>query len=229
MYAVIVGGGKVGRNLAKDLLEDGMAVSIVEKDAGKCENIASKLNALVINGDGADYSVLESAGSRGADYLIAATGTDEVNFVVCLLAKVSFSAKTTLARVNDIRNEGIFKKSGVDFVLTTPYIISKMMHEIIRCKDCGFPFIIPTFLDRKSKFEIIRFTIKKNFPSVGKKLSEIKFPKESLIISIIRNDETIIPYGEITINNDDILYVITKKDKSDRIRNILLGEENKDR
>ncbi|HXK70647.1 MAG TPA: TrkA C-terminal domain-containing protein, partial [Caldisericia bacterium] len=68
-----------------------------------------------------------------------------------------------------------------------------------------------------------------NFPSVGKKLSEIKFPKESLIISIIRNDETIIPYGEITINNDDILYVITKKDKSDRIRNILLGEENKDR
>ena len=218
MYAVIVGGGKVGRNLAKDLLEDGMAVSIVEKDAGKCENIASKLNALVINGDGADYSVLESAGSRGADYLIAATGTDEVNFVVCLLAKVSFSAKTTLARVNDIRNEGIFKKSGVDFVLTTPYIISKMMHEIIRCKDCGFPFIIPTFLDRKSKFEIVRFIIKEDFPSIGKKISELKFPKDSLIITVIRSGEIMIPSGKSVINKDDTLYIITRRDSLEHIK-----------
>ncbi|HOJ16591.1 MAG TPA: NAD-binding protein [Caldisericia bacterium] len=218
MYAVIVGGGKVGRNLAKDLLEDGMAVSIVEKDSGKCENIASKLNALVINGDGADYSVLESAGSRGADYLIAATGTDEVNFVVCLLAKVSFSAKTTLARVNDIRNEGIFKKSGVDFVLTTPYIISKMMHEIIRCKDCGFPFIIPTFLDRKSKFEIVRFIIKEGSPSIGKKISELKFPKDSLIITVIRSGEIMIPSGKSVINKDDTLYIITRRDSLEHIK-----------
>jgi len=218
MYAVIVGGGKVGRNLAKDLLEDGMAVSIVEKDAGKCENIASKLNALVINGDGADYSVLESAGSRGADYLIAATGSDEVNFVVCLLAKVSFSAKTTLARVNDIRNEGIFKKSGVDFVLTTPYIISKMMHEIIRCKDCGFPFIIPTFLDRKSKFEIVRFIIKEGSPSIGKKISELKFPKDSLIITVIRSGEIMIPSGKSVINKDDTLYIITRRDSLEHIK-----------
>ena len=218
MYAVIVGGGKVGRNLAKDLLEDGMAVSIVEKDAGKCENIASKLNALVINGDGADYSVLESAGSRGADYLVAATGTDEVNFVVCLLAKVSFCAKTTLARVNDIRNEGIFKKSGVDFVLTTPYIISKMMHEIIRCKDCGFPFIIPTFLDRKSKFEIVRFIIKEGSPSIGKKISELKFPKDSLIITVIRSGEIMIPSGKSVINKDDTLYIITRRDSLEHIK-----------
>ena len=195
-----------------------MAVSIVEKDAGKCENIASKLNALVINGDGADYSVLESAGSRGADYLIAATGTDEVNFVVCLLAKVSFSAKTTLARVNDIRNEGIFKKSGVDFVLTTPYIISKMMHEIIRCKDCGFPFIIPTFLDRKSKFEIVRFIIKEGSPSIGKKISELKFPKDSLIITVIRSGEIMIPSGKSVINKDDTLYIITRRDNLEHIK-----------
>lgn len=225
MYAVIVGGGKVGRNLAKELLDDGMTVAIVEKDSGKCEHIASTLNALVINGDGADYSVLESAGSRGVDYLIAATGSDEVNFVVCLLAKISFNAKITLARVNDIRNEGIFKKSGVDFVFTTPYIISKMMHEIIRCKDCGFPFIIPTFLDRKSKFEIVRFIIKESFSSIGKKISELKFPKDSLIISIVRDGEVIIPSGKSLINKNDTLYIITRRDNLEQIRGALSANE----
>ena len=94
MYAVIVGGGKVGRNLAKELLDDGITVAIVEKDAGKCENIASKLNALVINGDGADYSVLESAGSKDADYLIAATGSDEVNFAEGDFTKISVESPT---------------------------------------------------------------------------------------------------------------------------------------
>jgi len=225
MYAVIVGGGKVGRNLARELIEDGITVAIVEKETGKCEHIASKINALVINGDGADYSVLESAGSKGANYLVAVTGNDEVNFVVCLLAKISFNVKMTLARVNDLRNEGIFKKSGVDFVFTTPYIISKMMHEIIKCKDSGFPFIIPAFLDRRSKFEIARFAIKEYSPSIGRKLSEIKLPKETLIISIIRNSEIIVPYGRITINKDDTLYAITRKDTLEQVKITLLGEE----
>ena len=225
MYAVIVGGGKVGRNLARELVEDGVTVAIVEKDSGKCEHIASKINALIINGDGADYSALESAGSKDANYLIAVTGSDEVNFVVCLLAKISFNVKMTLARVNDLRNEGIFRKSGVDFIFTTPDLISRMMHEVIKCKDCGFPFVIPTFLDRRSKFGMVRFVIENNSPSVGKMLKELKLPKGALVISIIKDDEITIPYGSSVIEEGDTLYVISRKDIVGEVRTLLSGEE----
>jgi len=225
MYAVIVGGGKVGRNLARELVEDGVTVAIVEKDSGKCEHIASKINALIINGDGADYSALESAGSKDANYLIAVTGSDEVNFVVCLLAKISFNVKMTLARVNDLRNEGIFRKSGVDFIFKTPDLISRMMHEVIKCKDCGFPFVIPTFLDRRSKFGMVRFVIENNSPSVGKMLKELKLPKGALVISIIKDDEITIPYGSSVIEEGDTLYVISRKDIVGEVRTLLSGEE----
>lgn len=226
MYAVIVGGGKLGRTLARELVADGITVAIVEKDPGKCENIASTIDALVINGDGADYSVLESAGTKDSDYLIAASGSDEVNFVVCLLGKMSFDVKITLSRVNDLRNEAIFKKSGVNFVFTTSDIIAKMMQAVIKCQDCGFPFIIPTFLERKSKYEIVRFLIKKDSPSIGKTLKELTFPKGALVISIVKkNNEIIIPYGDSLIEENDTLFTILRKDLLSEIKSHILGEE----
>ncbi len=223
MYVVMVGGGKVGRTLVSELLEDGFSVALIEKDHIKCEEIASKYNILVIHGDGADYNILESAGARNADYVVAVTGSDEVNFVVCQLAKISFKVHMALARVNDSRNEGIFKKLGIDFVFTTTHIISKIIHETIHCRDCGFPFVVPTFLHRKSKFDIIRLVVPSDSPSLGKAFAQLQLPRGALAISLVRNDEIIIPYGETTLAENDAIFFVLRKDLLDEIRGFILG------
>jgi trk system potassium uptake protein TrkA len=223
MYIVIVGGGKVGRTLVSELLEDGFSVALIEKDHDKCEEIASKYNILVIHGDGADYTVLESAGTRNADFVVAVTGNDEVNFVVCQLAKISFKVRMTLARVNDSRNESIFKKLGIDFVFTTTNIISKIIHETIHCRDCGFPFVVPTFLHRKSKFDIIRLIVPFDSPSLNKKFTELRLPKEALAISLVRNEEIIIPYGDTILMQNDVLFFVLRKTLLEEVKNIIIG------
>jgi trk system potassium uptake protein len=223
MYIVIVGGGKIGKNLANNLTQDGNNVAIIELDSLKCEDLASSLNTLVINGDGAEYSVLESAETTNADFVVAVTGNDEVNFVICELAKISFKVKKTITRVNDSRNESIFKKLGVDFVFTSSYLVSKMMQEAIKSEDSGLPFVLASFLDKKSKFEIDRFIVKQNSPSFKKHIEEIKLPREALIIALLRNNEITIPYGDTIIEDGDILYVVLKKDLINQVKHILVN------
>ena len=223
MYAVLIGGGKVGRQLATELVADGIIVAIIEKDSAKCEQIASSLNTLVINGDGADFSVLESAGANKADFAIAVTGSDEVNFVVCQLAKITFKVKIALARINDPRNESIFNKLGIDFTFTTTNIIAKMMHETIQCKECGFPYVIPEFLNRRSKFEIIRLIIREGSPSNRKCFSDIPLPEGTLAIALSREGDMMIPSGKIELKTNDIVYFTLRKEQHEALRKVILG------
>jgi len=223
MYIVIVGGGKIGKNLAKNLLQEGHSVAVIELNPDKCEELATTLNTLVINGDGGDYSVLESAESKNANFVVAVTGNDEVNFVVCELAKISFQVGKTITRVNDSRNESIFKKLGIDYVFTSSYLISKMMQETIKSEDSGIPFILNSFLDKKSKFEIDRFIVNNKSPVLNKKIQDLKLPKEVLIIALMKNDEILIPYGNTILENNDIIYVVLKKDLVNQVRHILFN------
>lgn len=225
MYAVLIGGGKVGRQLAVELVEDGMIVAVIEKDAKKCEQLASTINTLIINGDGADYSVLENAGANKADFAIAVTGSDEVNFVVCQLAKITFKVKIALARINDPRNEGIFNKLGIDYTFATTNIIAKMMHETVQCRECGFPFVIPEFLNRRSKFEIIRFIIKEGSPANHQSFQDLPLPEGSLAIALSRGGEMMIPSGKVELATNDIVYFTLRKDLHETLKKIILGKE----
>jgi trk system potassium uptake protein TrkA len=225
MHVIVVGGGKVGFNLSRELLALGYSVSIVEKDAEKCERIATAMNALVINGDGTDHSILESAGTGQADFMVAVTGRDEDNFVACQLAKITFKVHITMARVNDPRNEPVFAKLGVDFSYTTTFIVSKMILETIKCRYCGFPFVIPEFLNDKSKFEIIRLVLTSGSPSIGKSFAEINIPTGSLAIAVYRDEAIQIPYGDMKLIDKDIVYLISDRKRLENIRGMFLGKE----
>lgn len=221
MYVVIVGAGKVGFNLAQELINSDFKVALVEEDKEKCETLASHINALIINGDGADFMILESAGAQKADYIVAATGSDEVNFVVAMLAKIAFKAKIAIARVNDPRNEEIFKKMGINYTFTSTNIVAKLMFETIRYKEAGLTHVIPDFLNKKSRLSMFRFVIENNYQSVGKSLLELKMPVGSLIIALVRDDDVLIPGGKNVIQPGDVLYVNMNKDLYDGVKSIL--------
>ena len=129
-----------------------------------------------------------------------------------------------MARVNDPRNESVFNKLGIDFSYTTTYIVSKMILETIKCKYCGFPFVIPEFLSDKSRFEIIRLVLQVFSPSIGKSFAEINIPSGSLAIAVYRDKALQIPYGDMVLKENDIVYLITDRKHIDRIQNLFLGK-----
>ncbi|MDR1016572.1 MAG: TrkA family potassium uptake protein [Coriobacteriales bacterium] len=124
MYIVINGGGKIGEFLAAELLEQGNAVAVIEKNPKKAERLSLLLEkaVLVINGDGCDSTVQAEAGVDNADVFVATTGADDVNLVSAEIATIIHSAKRCIARVNNPKNERIFNKIGVKAVSSTTVI-----------------------------------------------------------------------------------------------------------
>ncbi len=125
MYIIIVGGGKVGYYLTKTLLSEGHEVLLIERDPDKSEQFVEQFGAVVVAGDGAEAAVMAAAGAARADVVIAVTGEDEDNLVICQVAKTKFHVARTIARVNNPKNEYLFRMLGVDITVSqTDYILT---------------------------------------------------------------------------------------------------------
>src|SRR2546426_6727036 len=131
MYAIVVGGGKVGYYLAKEMLDTDHEVLVIEKDGAKCERIAQELGDIVYKGDGCEAATMEATGFGRADMVIAVTGDDEDNLVSCQVAKVKFNVPRTIARINNPKNEEIFKHLGIDATVSaTSAILAQIEQEL---------------------------------------------------------------------------------------------------
>src|SRR5262249_54148617 len=112
MYAIVAGGGKVGYYLAKELVEQGHEVLVIERDSHQCAVIQEDLGGSVMQGDAAEASVLAEAGTGRADVIVAVTGDDEDNLVISQVAKKRFQVPRAIARINNPKNEQIFRMLG---------------------------------------------------------------------------------------------------------------------
>ncbi len=131
MYVIVIGGGKVGYYLARDLLERGDEVLLVEKDAVRADWLTTQLGSIVMNGDGDEMSFLSTTGIERADFVIAATGDDEDNLVALQIAKKHFNVPHTIARVNNPNNIRIFKILGVDEAISATELLLQAMEQKI--------------------------------------------------------------------------------------------------
>jgi trk system potassium uptake protein TrkA len=218
MYIVIGGAGKVGSSLAKKLANKGHTVAVVEKNKEKCRRLAGdRSDILVINGDACDIRYLEEAGIERADILAAVTGDDDDNLVMCQLAMETYQVPRSVARVNDPRNERIFQALGID-ALSSTTIITRLIEEEATTGD-----VITLQALKKGSVALVEMDLPKNSPIAGKRVSELGFPKGIVLVSIIRDDEVIVPRGNTEIKSGDMIIALTSPDKEQDLRDILAG------
>ncbi len=216
IYIVISGGGKVGSFLAGRLLDKGHAVAVIEKSAEICETLATSINALVINGDACDYRYQEEAHVERADVFAAVTGDDDDNLVACQLAKVSFDVPRNVARVNNPKNEHIFKLMGIDAISSTT-IIAELIERETTIGD-----IITLYTMQKGQLVIVEVDIPERGCKVcGRPISKLGLPKGSVLVAVVKGDEAIVPHGEDVLEPGDSVVAVTSLEQEDRLVSIL--------
>ena len=220
MYIVIVGGGKVGFYLAKELVESHHTVSLVEKDTATCAEIAKDLsNILLINGDGCNTRFLDDAGIGRADVVAAVTGSDEVNLMVCQLAKQSSKVKRTVARVNDPKNSHTFNQIGVDVAVDSTSIIAKIIEEEVSLDD-----LVTLMTFKRGKLALVRVDLSNESPCVNRQVMDIKLPRASVLVSIIRGEDVLIPRGETILQAKDDIIALTAIENEQDLLDVLIGK-----
>jgi trk system potassium uptake protein TrkA len=216
MYVIVVGGGKVGYYLAKELMAENHEVLVIEQDAVKCERIAEELGDIVLRGDGCEATTMEIAGFGRADMVIAVTGDDEDNLVACQGAKHMYNVPRTVARLNNPKNQNIFKKLGIDTTVSaTAAILAQIEQELPTHP------VIP-LLHLKSGLELVGVKVPPTAGIVGKHVKDLLLPHGSLLVLMVGKDgQPRVPTSESPIHAEDEVVAVTSADNEEALRKIL--------
>lgn len=219
MYIIVVGGGKVGYYLTKTLLNEGHEVLLIERDVNKVETYSDRFGSVVLAGDGAEASVLAAAGAARADVVIAVTGEDEDNLVVCQVAKAKFHVARTIARVNNPKNEQLFRLLGIDVTVSQTNYILNLIEQAI--PERNFIHLLSL---RHADLAIIEATINKDSPVVNKAIEDIELPVDCVIAAIARGADLIVPRGSTEILPGDDIIAVTHREEEDELRRLLIAD-----
>ncbi|MCM8761356.1 MAG: TrkA family potassium uptake protein, partial [Candidatus Omnitrophica bacterium] len=184
-----------------------------------CERISQALDALVINGDGCEPRFLEDAAVGRADVVAAVTADDEDNLIICQLAKEVFGVRRTVSRVNNPHNEHIFTELGVDVPVNATKIIAKIIEEEVSFED----FInLVTF--KRGKLALVRVDITAESPVIDKQVKDISLPENSVLVSILRGDNIVVPKGDTVLKKGDDIIALTMIENEQQLLDTLVGK-----
>lgn len=224
MFILIVGGGKVGSNLSRALVNQGHEIVVVEKDERKAKMLERLIDRQVtVVGDGCDPLVLEGAGVARADVVVADTGDDEDNLVVVLLSKKKSKARC-IARVNNPANKLIFDSLDTEdpvTVISSTELILDVLNEQVNASK--YRSMLETMhLFGKGNMQLVKVAIPEQSPVDGRMLAEINLPHNSVVVAVDRpNRDLEIPTGDTVLHAGDSMIVIVKNGAAERIRAIV--------
>ncbi len=204
MYVLIVGAGKVGWNLARELIAKSHEVTVVESDPRRYAVVEEELEHSVHYGDGSELWVLERAGIERADLVIAVTGDDEDNILISQVAREKYGVTRVVARCNNPRNLEHFELLGVKPAISATDLILRLIeHEVPK-------YGLVHLLDLpEERLEIIELEVADDSEAAGKKVADLGLPDGSLVISILRDGGGFVPTGESVVQaNDEVLLVL---------------------
>ncbi len=218
MYIVVVGGGKVGYYLTKELLEQGHEALLIERNAERVDQIVEDLGNVALKGNGCEVATLQDAGVGRGDVLVAVTGDDEDNLVSCQLAKNHFGVPRTIARVNNPKNEPLFRLLGIDVTVSATTILMSMIeHEMPRRA------LLHLLAIQRMGVEIVEAVLNPGARGVGKNISDLALPAESSIAAVLRGGAFLIPSGPLMLQEGDELIALCRPEQEADLRNALLG------
>jgi len=204
VYVIIAGAGKVGWNLARELIDKDHEVTLLEHDRRRYLVVEQELEHAVQYGDASELWVLERAGIQRADLVIAVTGDDEDNILICQMARDKYEVERIVARVNNPRNLDHFKELGIEpAVSATDLILRLIEHEV---PQYGLVHLLDLAGDR---LEIIELIVDGSSPVAGTRVNDVEMPDGSLIISVLREGGGFVPQGDTVIEaGDEVLVVL---------------------
>ena len=217
-YILISGGGKVGVNLARELYESGHEVALIERDPARAVALSAKLDCQIYVGDSSTHDVLEGADAARARVFVAATGSDQDNLIACEVAKKVFGVPKTIARASNPKNEEVMARLGVDSTVSSTSIIQQVIEREL-------PTVrIKTLLSLQSgAFQILEYPLDGTSPATGRLVREIDLPQESNLIAILRANTMVIPRGETSLEEGDVIVALVNTDEEAGLRLALLG------
>jgi len=204
MYVIVVGGGKVGWNLTRELLEKGHEVTLIENDRERYATIEQELEHNIQYGDASELWVLERAGISRADMVIAVTGDDEDNMLICQVAKEKYLVDRTIARVNNPRNREHFELLGIKpLVSATDLILRLIEHEV---PEYGLVHLLDL---PEQRLEIIEMLLPGDSRAAGQRVGDLQMPDGTLLISVLRGNEGFVPTADTVLEpGDEVLAVL---------------------
>ncbi|CAA9577994.1 MAG: TrkA-like protein [uncultured Thermomicrobiales bacterium] len=219
MYIIVVGGGKVGYYLTKTLLEEGHEVLLIERSTDKVETFVEHFGAVVIAGDGAEAATLAAAGAARADVVIAVTGEDEDNLVVCQTARQKFHVGRTIARVNNPKNEHLFRLLGIDVTVSQTNYILNLIEQAI--PERSFVHVLNL---RHADLAIVEARIAASSVVAHKAIGEVALPVDCVIAAVARGAHLIIPTPATELEPGDDVIAVTRPEQEDELRRLLCIE-----
>jgi len=215
--AIIIGAGLLGRNLAVLLEKSGFTVKVIEKDIERCEALAAQVDkAIIINGDGTDFDLLEAEEVADNDVIIALTDDDKLNLLVALVGK-HMGIPKTVVRVGRPEYIMLMEQVGIDIVFSPRLMTAGQILRIVRSGEGVVS--ISTF--EGGKAESIEILITDQSPVAGKQLKDIRLPGKALVGVILRGDEAIVPRGNTEILVGDHIVLFTLPESVTKLLNYL--------
>ena len=229
MRVAIAGAGNVGQFIAHDLAEGGHQVLILEQDPGVVSRAAPTLTGPRGDGgsiewrtaDACEVTSLREAEIDRVDVVVAATGDDEDNLVISLLAKQEFAVPRVIARVNHPKNEWMFNENwGVDLSVSTPHLITALVEEAV-----SVGRLVRILQFERGLARLVEVTLAENAPVVDRALKDVDMPRDATVVAVVRGEHVVMPRGDTIFEIGDEVLAMVTPDSEENVRGILTGEE----
>jgi trk system potassium uptake protein TrkA len=222
MRVVIAGAGSVGRSIARELLTNGHAVLLVDKDPSAIR-VNSVPDAEWLLADACEIASLAEAGLADCDVVVAASGDDKVNLVVSLLAKTEYGVPRTVARVNTPSNEWLFDEAwGVDVAVSTPRLMTALVEEAVSIGD-----LVRIFTFQQGRATLVELTLPDDSPLAGTPVGDITWPDDTVLVGIIRGERPIPPSRDDALEAHDELIFITVPESEEDLQAVLTPQHRR--